>query len=197
VNAVGYVNTSLGAQFNLISNPLNNTATDGNLIKNLFGNLPDGSQVYLFNGTGFDIGIVDSLSGGLTGPASLLNHPLVPGEGVFVRVNAPQTITFVGEVPAGNLANAIPAGFSIKSSQVPQAGKVVEDLKFPVADGDQIYLYNNASGKYLIYTADSLADTGWDSPSGAPATPTVDVGQAFFVHTTAAKSWTRSFSISQ
>jgi hypothetical protein len=197
VNAVGYVNTALQSGFNLISNPLNNTATDGNLIKNLFGTLPDGSQVYLFNGTGFDIALVDELSGGLTGPANVLNHALIPGEGVFVRVDAPQTVTFVGEVPAGNLSNPIPAGFSVRSSQVPQAGKVVEDLKFPVADGDQIYLYNNASGKYNIYTADSLSDTGWDAPVGAPAVPSIDVGQAMFVQTATAKAWTRSFSISQ
>jgi len=197
VNAVGYVNTSLKAGLNLISNPLNNTATDGNLVKNLFGGLPDGSQVYYFNGAGFDVGTVDSLSGGLTGKDSLLNHALVPGEGVFVRVSAPQTLTFVGEVPAGSLSNPIPSGFSIRSSQVPQAGKVVEDLKFPVAEGDQIYLYNNATGKYNIYTSDSLAASGWDSPAGAPAVPTLDVGQAMFVRTSTAKAWTRSFSISQ
>jgi hypothetical protein len=196
VNAVGYVNTSLVAGYNLISNPLNNTATDGNLIKTLFGNLPDGTQVYLFNGTGFDIGTVDSLSGGLTGPATLLNHALMPGEGVFVRINAAQTITFVGEVMAGSLSNPVPAGFSVRSSQVPQAGKVVDDLKFPVVEGDQIYIYNTTSGKYDIYTSDSLATTGWDGPGAAP-NPSVDVGQAFFVHTVAAKNWTRSFSISQ
>jgi len=197
VNAVGYVNTALAKGFNLISNPLNNTAAGGNVISNLFGNLPDGSQVYLFNGTGFDIAIVDELSGGLTGPAVVLNHALVPGEGVFVRVDTAQQITFVGEVPAGNLQNPIPKGFSVRSSQVPQAGKVVEDLKFPVADGDQIYKYNNTTAKYDIYTSDALSDTGWDAPQGAPTVPTLDVGQAMFVRTSIAKSWDRTFSISQ
>jgi hypothetical protein len=48
VNAVGYVNTPLVAGFNLVSNPLNNTAANGNTIESLFAGVPDGTQVYKF-----------------------------------------------------------------------------------------------------------------------------------------------------
>jgi hypothetical protein len=45
-------------------------------------------------------------------------------------LTGPATVTFVGEVPAGSLSNPIPKGFSIKASQVPQAGKASTDLSF-------------------------------------------------------------------
>jgi hypothetical protein len=198
VNAVGYVNTSLAKGYNLISNPLDNKATDGNVIKNLFASLPDGSQIYLFNGSAFDTAQVDALSGGIIGPAVVTGHALLPGEGVFVRVDNATTITFVGEVPSGPLSNPIPKGFSVRSSQVPQAGKVATDLKFPTADGDQIYKYSNATGKYGIYTFDALSN-GWVAPAGTPAgtEPSLDVGEAVFVRTDTAKAWTRTFDISQ
>src|SRR6185295_14677723 len=100
VNAVGYVNTSLLKGYNLIANPLDNKATDGNKIKNLFASLPGGSQIFKFNGTKFDLAEVDLLSGEITGDAK--DFTVVPGEGVFVFLppDAPanSTITFVGEV---------------------------------------------------------------------------------------------------
>ena len=196
VNAVGYVNSALAKGYNLISNPLDNKATGGNIIKSLFSTLPGGSQVYLFNGTSFDTAQVDDFSGELTGSPTVVNHELKPGEGVFVRVDNPLTVTFVGEVPAGTQNNSIPKGFSVRASQVPQAGKLVTDLSFPVAEGDQIYKYNNATGKYAIYT---FTFGAWDTPSGVPAgtEPTADVGEAFFVRTDTAKTWTRNFDISK
>jgi hypothetical protein len=192
VNAVGYVNTPLLKNFNLISNPLNNTGTGGNVVKTLFASLPGGSQVYVFNGTNFDTAIVDDFTGEITGPAA--DKTVAPGNGVFVRVDAAGTITFVGEVPAGSLVNDIPKGFSVKASQVPQAGKLVDDLKFPAAEGDQIYKYVNASGTYAIYT---FTFGAWDAPAGFPADPTLDVGEAVFVRTDVAKAWTRDFDISK
>src|SRR5881394_4637 len=142
VNAVGYVNTSLGKGFNLVSNPLDNKATDGNKIKNLFASLPAGAQVFYFDGSKYSIASVDEFTGEITGDAA--DTVLAPGNGVFVRVDAATTVTFVGEVPAGSLSNPIPKGFSIKASQVPQAGKVTTDLGFPTAAGDQIFIFDTA-----------------------------------------------------
>jgi hypothetical protein len=67
VNAVGYVNTSLLKGFNLVSNPLDNKATDGNKIKNLFASLPAGAQVFFFDGTKYSIAAVDEFTGAITG----------------------------------------------------------------------------------------------------------------------------------
>jgi hypothetical protein len=185
VNAVGYVNTALVKGYNLISNPLDNKATDGNKVKTLFASLPGGSQIFIFNGTSYDSAQVDEFSGEITGAAA--NMDLLPGSGAFVRVDGPATITFVGEVPAGSLKNAIPVGFSIKSSQVPQAGTATA-LSFPAAEGDQIFQFNEAT---QAYTSSTYTFGAWDKD------PTIDVGEAIFVRTDAAKSWDRTFDISK
>jgi hypothetical protein len=188
VNAVGYVNTSLLKGFNLVSNPLDNKATDGNKIKNLFASLPAGAQVFYFDGTKYSIAAVDEFTGAITGDAA--ETVLTPGNGVFVRVDGPATVTFVGEVPAGSLSNPIPKGFSIKASQVPQAGKASTDLSFPKAAGDQIFVFDTAGNKYATSTVDEFTGD-WD------AEPVLQVGQAVFVRTDVAKNWTRSFDISK
>jgi len=188
VNAVGYVNTALVKGYNLVSNPLDNKATGGNQIKNLFANIGAGGQIFLFNGSKYDSASVDDFTGEVTGP--IATTELKPGSGVFVRVDNPVTVTFVGEVPAGTQSNPIPKGFSIKSSQVPQAGKASTDLLFPADDGDQIFSFNGATQKY---TSATFTFGAWD-----PSEPTIDVGQAVFVRTdTANKVWTRTFDISK
>jgi hypothetical protein len=108
---------------------------------------------------------------------------------VFVHVDGPTTITFVGEVPAGTLSNPIPAGFSIKASQVPQAGKVSTDLGYNADEGDQVFIYNNATGKYATST---FTFGAWDGGE-----PSLDVGQAAFFRVDTAKSWARTFDISK
>jgi len=187
VNAVGYVNTSLLKGYNLIANPLDNKATDGNTVAKLFASLPGGSQVFVFNGKGFDLAEVDVLSGEIGGPGA--SKVIAPGNGVFVNVQAPATITFVGEVPTGPLSNPIPAGFSIKASQVPQAGTATA-LGFPAGEGDQIFQFNEATQKYASPIGFNLG--AWD------VEPQFDVGEAFFVNNVgAAKNWTRTFNINQ
>jgi len=186
VNAVGYVNTSLVAGYNLISNPLDNKATDGNQVKNLFASLPAGGQIFVFDGTKYALASVDEFSGEVTGDAA--TKVIAPGNGVFVHVDGPATLTFVGEVPAGNLSNPVPKGFSIKASQVPQAGKVSTDLGFPADEGDQVFIYNPTTGKYRT---SNYSFGAWDTE------PTLDVGQAAFFRVDNAHDWKRSFDISK
>jgi hypothetical protein len=191
VNAVGYVNTTLIPGFNLISNPLNNTEANGNTIRSLFGGLPEGTQVYKFTGTRFDIATRDDLAGNGWDDEAVSNQTVVPGQGVFVRLNpgANQTVTFVGEVPQGDLTINIPAGFSIISSAVPQAGNVDTQLGFDPAGGDQLYFWNESTQRYSIHTYDAdFAE--WDV-----ALPNVEVGEAFFIRKNAAGTWRRTFNV--
>jgi hypothetical protein len=187
VNAVGYVNTALVKGFNLIANPLNNTATGGNKIKSLFATLPDGSQIFRFNTTTakYDLASVDF--GEVSG--TIADQDLLPGEGVFVNSNGAVTLTFVGEVPTGtDLPNQVPKGLSIRSSVVPQAGKITTDLLYPATDGDQVFSFNETTQKYTTSGFDFGA---WDSE------PTLDVGKAVFINSAAPKNWKRTFSVSQ
>jgi hypothetical protein len=185
VNAVGYINVDVPPGFSLIANQLN---AGTNSIAALLPAVPGGTTIYKFNGTGYDIASFDDLDNAWSPNG---NITLNPGEGAFIRnpTQAPIRVTFVGEVPTGALQNPLPQGFSIRSSQVPQAGKLTTDLQFPGAGGDTVYQFNNATGSYTINSFDDL-DNAW-----APAEPTLAVGEAFFVRKTAAGSWNRTFNV--
>jgi hypothetical protein len=189
VNAVGYVNTPLVKGYNMISNPLNNTATDGNTIGKLFASLPGGSVIYYFDAATakYVSAQVDEFTPGeVTGPAASI--VLAPGNGVFVGSPTAGTITFVGEVPQGTLSNPIPQGFSIKASQVPQAGTVTAlGLTAPV-DGTVIYNFDESTQTYKSFTYEFGA---WS------AEPSLQVGEAVFFSSPSATTWSRTFSVNQ
>jgi len=187
VNVVGYVNSTLKPGFNLISNPLNNTATGGNTVGTIFGSaLPDGSAVYKFVNGGYEAVNAFSDMFGWDTPG----QTLVPGEGVFVFLagSADVTVTFVGDVNQGALSVPVKAGFNMVSSPVPQAGGLVDPLAFPIQDGDTVYKHQRGGGYAL---PNSFSDMfGWDNGE-----PTIEVGEAFWVLSTAAKTWTRTFTV--
>jgi len=183
VNAVGYVNTTVVPGFNLISNPLNNTETNGNQIQVLFNGLPDGSSVYRFVNGAYQIIAKDF---GAWEPAALAAETLLPGSGVFVRVAGTNVIAFVGEGPQGTLTTQIPQGFSIVSSQVPQEGTPTA-LGFTAADGDALYFFVEATQAYDIIS--------YDFGEYSKPLPTLAVGEAFFVRKVAAGTWTRTFNV--
>ena len=170
-NIVGYVNVPVNTGFNLIANPL--TAAT-NTLSSLFPNASIGDTIYKYNGSGFD----SSVYFGFWSP----DMTLIPGEGVFYNNGgASNTVTFTGTVSTGSLTNDIPAGFSIRSSQVPQSD-TLENMGFPAQIGDTIYFYRNGGYVSSVYF-------GFFSPAAQPA-----VGEAFWVNTTAGASWTRTFN---
>jgi hypothetical protein len=176
VNAVGYVNVDAPAGFSMIANPLNN---GGNTLDEVLPSVPIGTSIFKFNSTA---GSYDSsVNFGTWSPSMTLN----PGEGAFISLGAATTLTFVGEVPQGDLSNPVPAGFSIRSSQVPQSGNLDTDLGFPAAIGDTIYFFRGGTYVSSVYF-------GTFSPAAVPA-----VGEAFFVQKVAAADWNRSFSVNQ
>ena len=174
VNAVGYVNVTLPSGFSLISNPLN--APD-NKYSALLPSVPIGTTIFKWTGSTYE----SSTFLGVWSDDS----ELVPGEGVFIQVSEPLTITFVGDVPQGQLVTQLPAGFSIKSSKVPQSAGL-DALGFPADVGDSVYLFNRTAQSYDSFTFLGV----W-----SPTVPTPAVGEAFFVQKTVAGSWTRAFSV--
>jgi hypothetical protein len=190
VNAVGYVNKTIPASgFAMISNPLK--AAD-NTIDKLFAGVPDGTTIYKYTpGTGYTIGTFDTLDNSF---GALGKQTLEPGQGVFIKNPGatPLTITFVGEVPQGDVSTAMVAGLQMVSSKVPQAGTPTE-LSFPtkaaqgLTAGDQVYKFQT-NQTYLIATFDDL-DDNWDKAF------TFDVGEAMFVKLGKPVNWTRQFSV--
>lgn len=180
VNAVGYVNKTIPTGFSLISNPLN---APTNTVNALIPNPPEGTVVFKFNNGTFSSSsfVFGQWNDPQSGPIGL-----APGEGVFIQNVSGSTfnVTFVGDVMQGSLTNALPSGFSIRSSIVPQAGSI-SALGFPEIEGLTIF-QNPAS-----YTSASFFFGQWN-----PSVPTIAVGESFWVNNPGAlANWTRSFSV--
>jgi hypothetical protein len=188
VNAVGYVNKSIPAGFSIVANPLNN---GGNKVSDVFGANPGALTVYRFSDAGFSINSYDAdFEEWDDGDAVV-----APGEGFFVLNggDAAVNVTFVGEVPQGDLSNGLPKGFSIRSSQVPQEGKLDSDLGFPTDEAVTVYQYSATTG-YKISGYDTDFEE-WDTDDAAG--PVVGVAEGFWVLRESATNWTRSFSTSE
>jgi hypothetical protein len=178
VNVVGYVNLPLSTGFSLIANQLNTT---NNTIGNLLQNVPNFSNFYRWNGTSFDVATYSF------GAWDQPTYSLAPGEGGFFNTDTATTLTFVGEVLQGALANPIPVGFSIRSSKVPQAGGVDTLGLTNLSNFDNLYQWNPTNQSYQVFTYQFGA---WD-----PAVPVVKVGEAVFINAQAATSWDRNFQV--
>jgi len=178
VNAVGYVNVNIPIGFSMIANPLNTT---NNTIGSLLTTVPNFANFLRWNGTGFDTATF--IFGSWDQPQYTLN----PGEGGFLNVDTAFTLTWVGDVMQGNLTNSIPAGFSVKASQVPQQGGVTSALGLTSLGVFDNLLKWNGNG-YDTYTF--LPGGTWD-----PSEPIIKVGEAFFLNAGGSTSWNRSFSV--
>jgi hypothetical protein len=181
VNAVGYVNVTLVPGFNLVANPL---VAETNTVAVLFNDMPNSTVVYKFDAaTQAYVSNIKNF-GRWTDTAMTL----LPGEGAFVK-NPRITnivITFVGEVMQGNLTNALPAGYALVSSMVPQEDKVTT-LGYPPAAQDTLYLWDVAGQAYLSYI--------YNFGRWTPSEPTIKVAEAFFAKKKAAANWVRVFSV--
>jgi len=178
INVVGYVNVAVPTGFSMIANPLD--AGGANDLATIIPAPPENTTIYKFNGAGYDI---STFSDGAWSDALTIK----PGEGAFIRnFSTPFTNTFVGNVVL-NSTNSIPQGFSIRSSTLPQAGKLQTDLGYVPAENDTIYQFTGSG--YDIFT---YSDGQWGT--GAPEEqPSLKVGESVFFRKTAAGSWTRNF----
>ena len=105
-----------------------------------------------------------------------------PGEGVFFLnpTNTNVRLTFVGDVLPDGSAVPLPAGYSIRGSVVPKAGRLDTVLGFPVSNGDSIFRFNNKKNAYVMST---FSKGTWDTP------PSLSIGEAFFVFKQTATNW--------
>lgn len=184
VNAVGYVNVTVPAgagRFALVANQLN--ASPNNAISNIFAGVPEGTLVYSWGGSSFTIATFEF------GEWSNGGVEVGPGSGAFIRNPGATavTVTFVGEVPQGTLTTTYPAGFTLLSSKVPQAGALQATLGFTPGEGDIVYKWNVADQRYDLST--------FEFGEWAPSAPSLAVGEGFFLKANAAGTWTRNFSV--
>jgi hypothetical protein len=184
LNVVGYYNVPAGAnQKILLGNQLNTT---NNTLAGIIPSPPPLSQFFKYNGgyTAYNFDDVDLvwLPDG--------NASLAPGEGGFFISPVATTLTFVGEVRQGSLTNTLPIGTKVlRTSIVPQAGRVSTDLGLPGEALDQLFTFN---GGFTAYNFDDV-DLVW-----LPSEPTNQVGGAFFYIKAPGgtqPNWVRNFTV--
>jgi hypothetical protein len=123
------------------------------------------------------------------------------GDGVFLLnppPNQPFTLTWVGEVAQSNppgtpVTNPLTAGYAIKSSKIPQSGKVTTDLGYPPLALDTLFKFNTGTQMYDVYTFDDLGNE-WVR-NGLSDEPTLGIAESAFFLRSAGGSWDRTFSV--
>lgn len=200
VNAVGYVNVAITNKsavnytFAIVANPLNGT---NNNINTVVPTVPDGTLAFFFRGTPAGFDTTETFLG--VGVGWLPGTTTVnPGEAFFVALpsgvpGSVTTLTFVGEVPQGNLTNSLPAGFSLAASIVPQAGGVTSVLGLSNPNlGDLVFLFDRATQNYLDAATYLGPEVGW-----LPSEPSLGVAEGFWYFNTGASSlnWGRTFNV--
>jgi hypothetical protein len=182
-NAVGYVSINAPPGYSMIANPLR---TPLNGVSALLPNMNDGTALYKFDSRLFKLAENLVKSSRWSNP----DETLSPGEGAlfFNPTSDFKTINFCGEVLQGNLLMPLGSGFSMRSSQIPKAGRLHTDLACPVSEGDVVHLFDRDRQKYVIF---EYNEKSWQSNP-----PVVAVGEAFWIGKTKAENWIQSFALS-
>lgn len=214
-NIVGYVNQKvIGGQYNMMVNPLTGGTTNGaNEVFNgkgavaFTGYLPDGTQLFQWNGTAYVVSTYDTTVGAddnnwYNGDESdVAPTPLIkPGQGFFLLPTATFTNTYAGSVVVnvGGTTNnvSIASQYNMLGSLVPYAGAVSNlTINLYPPDGSQLFQWNGTA--YVVSTYDTTvgaAANNWyngDESDVAP-TPVINVGDGFFLLPTAPYTWTQT-----
>jgi len=181
-NAVGYVNLATAPGLTLVINQLSPGVGGAAVVSNVLGSLPDGMAIYQVASNGFT---ANAMLRDWTQPTA----PLPFGDIFFVRnpFGFPVTVTLVGEVAQGDLRQALPVGYSVAGSLVPQAGPVGSALQMPVAAGDEVWRWDAQAQSYREFR---FPVDVWQ-----PEEPVISIVEAFVVRKETAVIWRRFFTI--
>jgi len=181
LNVIGYAAVMLPPGFSMIANTLE---APSSTVAEMFKGWPDGASLSRFDNSAFRLAENFVKFGKWTNPGERLQ----PGEGaIFCNPTSDyKSLSFVAEVPQGTVSLPIPAGFSIRSSLVPQPGSL-EELDFPISDGDVIHLFDRDRQKYVLHPFE-----GGRWTEGAPV---VSVGESFWVAKAKPGNWTRTLAL--
>jgi hypothetical protein len=179
---VGYAAVLIPPGFSLIANPLNAVS---NSIGSVLPNVPENTTLHKYDST--QCKLIANLF--TKGQWSRPHDTLAPGEGAILcnPTDEFRTLNFVGEALHGNLFNPIPAGFSIRSSIVPQPGRLDTDLDFPINEGDCVHVFDRDKQQYVVYEYPSRQ---WQQNP-----PVIGVGEAFWIGKNSPGNWVREFIV--
>jgi hypothetical protein len=181
-NIVGYVSiTNTANIFALWALPLD---SGSNNLTGLFPTAPNGSQVQVWNGSGFQ-GATKNLTGNWS-----TNLVLTPGQGFFVKFPTTGTNTFVGNVAVpvgGSVTNSLGAGlFALVGSPIPYTDNLTgTNLNLKLANGSQIQIWDGSG-----YQGSTKNLTGnWST--NLVITP----GEGFFLKSATATNWVQTLNV--
>jgi len=183
-NMVGYVSITLPPGFSMIANPL---AAPTNTLGKVFKDWPDGTTLNRFDTQLFRLVENAVKFGQWTNPSEIL----APGEGaIFFNPTLDyRSVCFTGEVAVPSAMVAVASGFSIRSSPLPRPGNLVDDLQFPISDGDVIHLFDREKQQYVLHP--------YENGKWTAGAPTLGVGEAFWVAKAEAGNWTQTLSAAE
>jgi hypothetical protein len=193
LNVVGYVNYTFvgGGLFTATASPLN---TSSNTLAGIFGTgnpltgLPAGSQVQAWSYALQDFVPYTKTPVG-SGWGANAAVPIVPGQGVFVKINTAgnYTNTYVGEVLQGNLTNNTLVNFNLIGNMVPDSGTATQVGLVP-APGAQVQKWSTSLQDFVLSSKTPLGWSGAGEPSFVP-------GDGFFLKNNTAYPWVRNFTV--
>jgi hypothetical protein len=193
LNVVGYYNVTVkgSSGLTLCANQLN---AGGNTINEVIPTADVESQVLTFVNNDYVADIFDGsawLDANSGDPSTTV---LPPGKGFFFsNPGATKALTFVGEVPQGNVSLTLPAGIGLLGTTTPQALELSAANSFPQILEAQVQYYDNTLNDYVTYINDGSM---WlDAGSGDPVTVSPAVGQGWFWQNASASAWTRNFTV--
>jgi hypothetical protein len=179
---IGYASVTLAPGFSMVGNPL---VGGHDSLPELLKEMPDGTIVSKFDSRTHQLKENTRNNGHWTNPDGRIGF----GEGamVFNPSSDYKTLTFVGEVRMSGASIPVPAGFSMQTPSVPEAGALHPDLRFPIDDGDVIHLFDRDRQKYLLYP--------YDSGTWSAGAPVLGVAEAFWVAKKSPRNWTYDFTV--
>jgi hypothetical protein len=178
-NVTGYATVTLPPGFSMIANPLIGA---NNSVRELLKGFPDGTTLAKFDSLAHRMTENTIKAGKWTNPG----EKLVLGEGaiLFNPTLDYKVFSFTGDVRLQNPATPIPGGFSIRSSPVPQPGRLDTDLGFPIDEGDVVHMFDRDRQAYVLH---SYSGKAW-----ATEPPVVGVGESFWVAKKLPRNWIRN-----
>jgi hypothetical protein len=195
VNAVGYINKTIHLNAQLVAAPFE--VSDYSLTALLPPDqVKNNCVVYKPVGNTFQVAFFAPSDGFWDGDPITID----PGNGVILvsdpagSMPAPFNVTMVGQVKqsVGNapIVTPVPAGASIKSSQVSQAGGITSVLGFTPTANVRADFYNPSGTAFEPAVFYSVADGFWDDHE-----PTLGYAEGIFLTSDANQNWSRVFNV--
>ncbi len=178
-NVIGYLNSAYPEGYALIANQLE---AEDNSVYQLMPLPPDGTELVKLESQGWRTNVFNSTWMGWKYP----DMTLVPGEAALLYSTAYWTQTWVGRILESEYEIQVPAGASLRSSPIPQSGRLSGLLQFPRIVGTRIYRIDSSTGGFVLRA--TCTEAGWE-----PEDPVLLTGEGFYIEAPQEFLWKRTF----